>query len=136
MKGTWQGSGTFQTGGGPDLSGLIPVAVLVGVAYAVAVFVMEFIWYIVGFLAAVLVGVVIGAVLLRRRRARAARPVAPLVVTAVRVADELPAARPGRPAIEPSRTRVSAYPRIDAQPNVVTRPVARPRCAHRGERRS
>jgi hypothetical protein len=83
-------------------------------------------------------GVVVAVVVwrVRRRRARAARPVAPLSVIAVRAPGELPGARPAPAAIEPPRIRVSAYPRIDAQPHVVTGRNARPRCARRDVRRS
>jgi hypothetical protein len=95
-RGTWQGSGTWQTSGGPDLRGLIPVAVVVGVVYAVAEIVLELIWYIAAFLAAVIVGVVVGAVLLRRRtRAHAA---------------VLEASRPARLAAATARPQVTATP--------------------------
>ena len=97
-RGTWQGSGTWQTSGGPDLRGLIPVAVVVGVVYAVAEIVLELIWYIAAFLAAVIVGVVVGAVLLRRKTLQhaaeleATRPVRLAAASARQVAQAAPAA--------------------------------------------
>ena len=54
MKGTWQGSGTWQTSG-PDLTGLIIPAAIVGVAVAVVMVVMQFIVWILAFLGVVLV---------------------------------------------------------------------------------
>jgi hypothetical protein len=92
LRGTWQGSGTWQTSG-PDLSGLVGVAALVAVAVAVMMFVLEFIWYIVAFLAAVAVGTVIGAVLLRRKTTRHAA--------------ELEATRANRLEAVPSRRQVA-----------------------------
>ncbi len=93
-RGTWQGSGTWQTSGGPDLRGLIPVAVVVGVVYAVAEIVLELIWYIAAFLAAVIIGVVVGAVLLRRRTCAHAAV--------------LEASRPARLAAATTRPQVTA----------------------------
>lgn len=49
-RGTWQGSGTWQTSG-PDFTGLLVPVVLIGAAAGVAMFVLEFIWYIVAALA-------------------------------------------------------------------------------------
>ena len=68
MRGTWQGSGTWQTSG-PD-PGLLGLAALVAVLYIVAEIVLQLIWYIAAFLAAVLIGAVIGAVLFRRSTRR------------------------------------------------------------------
>jgi hypothetical protein len=73
---------------------------------------------VAGLLAA---GVVVAAVVwrARRRRARVARAVRPLAVAVVRE----PAVLDGRQvpaALDPPRSRVSAYPRFDAQPHVVT----------------
>jgi hypothetical protein len=103
-RGIWQGSGTWQTNSGPDLSGLIGVAVLVGVAAAAMAFVLEFIWYIAIFLAAVVTGAVVGAVLFRRRiRHHAA---------------ELEAGRPARLAAEAARRQVPAAPPLVIAPVV------------------
>ena len=78
MRGTWTGSGTFKTSGGPDLFGLVLVAVVVGAAVAVAVavadFVAAYIWWIVGIAAVAGIGVVYFAVVYRRKLdAQAAR---------------------------------------------------------------
>jgi hypothetical protein len=71
-RGTWKGSGTFQTSG-PDFTGLIEIGALLGAGVAVAMFVLEFIWYIVAFAAALVAGLVIAIVVMRRRMdARAA----------------------------------------------------------------
>lgn len=71
----------------------------------------------------------------RRRRTAPELPARPVVLTAVYEPARLDG-RQERAAIEPPRTGVSTYARIDAQPHVVTSRDARPRCAHRGERRS
>ncbi len=92
---------------------------------------------------AITVGVVlvVGAVAavavwrVRRRRARAVLPVRPVILTAVREPDRLDG-RQAPAEIEAPRARVSAYPRIDVQPHVVTSRAARPRCARRDGGRS
>jgi len=72
-RGTWQGSGTWQSSG-PDLTGLIGIAVLVGVAYAAAEVVLALIWYIAAVLAVVLAAAIgAGIWLICTRRSREAR---------------------------------------------------------------
>jgi hypothetical protein len=103
MRGTWQGSGTWQTSG-PDLGGLIGVAVLVGVACAVAEIVLEFLWYIAAFAAAAIAGLVIAAVVYRRKararwdRMEATRPARHAAILAERKAELAGKAQP--PAVE------------------------------------
>jgi hypothetical protein len=70
MRGSWEGGGTWRTSG-PDFTGLIPAAVVVGVVAGVAVVVAEFILYIVAFAAVVLAGLAAAAVVYSRKsRAR------------------------------------------------------------------
>jgi hypothetical protein len=73
----------------------------------------------------------------RRKRRRAAAELAPRPVVLAAVAE--PARLGSRQvpaAIEPPHADVSAYSRVHAEPYVVTSRAVRPRCAHRGERRS
>ncbi len=77
------------------------------------------------------VGAVTGVVIWRVRRSRAAavRAARPVVLTAVAEPARLEV-RQAPAAIEAPRAGVSAHP------HVVTSRAARPRCAHRGDRRS
>ena len=98
MRGTWQGSGTWQTSG-PD-PGLLGLAALVVVLYIVAEIVLQLIWYIAAFLAAVLIGAVVGAVLFRRstrKHAAELEATRPARLAAATPRREVPAA--GAPAI-------------------------------------
>jgi hypothetical protein len=111
--------------GGRSLAALAVVVIVVIVAAnagpvvsAAAELAEVVVFTVAGLLAA---GAVVVAVVwrARRRRARAARAVRPLAVAVVRE----PAALDGRQvpaALDPPRSRVSAYPRFDAQPHVVT----------------
>jgi hypothetical protein len=61
MRGTWQGSGTWQTGG-PDFTGLVGPVVLVAVAVAVIEFVLSIIVWVAIALGVVLVLVAAGLI--------------------------------------------------------------------------
>jgi hypothetical protein len=110
-RGTWQGSGTWQTGGGPDLTALIPVAVVAGVAYVVIQVIAALIWWIVGFVAVVVVAAVV-LVVCRVRRGRHARRAGPV---AAPVVYQVPAPAPPRleasqpHAIEPARNELHLH---------------------------
>jgi len=103
---------------------LVVLAVVVAAACArpavqAAVGLVEIAAVVAGVLLVVSVVVAVAVWQVRRGRARAARAARPPVLTAVRE----PVVLDGRHAlgaIEPPRARVSAYPRIDAQPHVVT----------------
>lgn len=130
--------GCGDGGGG----GLLPLVIVVVIVAACAGPVVHAVTDLVEIVAVMLagllaVGVVVAVVVwrVRRRRVAVMRPARPVVLAAVRE----PAGLDGRrapAAIEAPRSRVSAYPRIDVSPHVVTSRAARLRCARRDERRS
>jgi hypothetical protein len=106
MRGTWQGSGTWQTGGGPDLAGLIGVVVLVVIAVTVAEFIAAYIWWIVGIGAAVILLAAAGGITYlvhRARQDRSGRPIAGRPVYPVPPAGQPHLEELSKPALEPAR---------------------------------
>jgi hypothetical protein len=66
VKGTWQGSGTWQTSG-LDVGGLVAAAAAIAAACWAAEVVLQLLWYIVAVLGAAIVGTVLAVVAVQRR---------------------------------------------------------------------
>ena len=78
MRGTWQGSGTWQAGG-PDLGGLAPVALLFFIAYAATAAIAQVIVWIAVIMGVLVTAAAVSLVLLWRatRRREAAYEASP-----------------------------------------------------------
>ena len=136
---TWVHCHGTGGGGGGARAGLVVLAVIVAAACArpaeqAVSDIVKILFYAMVALVIMLGVAALVAWQVHRRRIRAARPPRPVIVTAVRDGEAVSITTARRSALP--RVRVSAYPRIDAQPHVVTGRVVRPRCARRDERRS
>jgi hypothetical protein len=151
MRGTWQGSGTWQSGGsGGGKAALVVLAVVLAAAVAkpvtaaagsVARVVAEVLTVAVVVVAslaglAVFVGLALVAVRIRRRILDGPRAAVPRRVSAVvldgRQGAGLP--EPGARALPAARGDVPALPREYADTHVVTRRPAPVRCPRRDRR--